>query len=178
MPPYRKALLILLLCMLAGAVQTSGQSSRSSILLRSAREHHARAKLHLAAGDQEKALTELKLAIDSMPEFVEAHRDYQDIRRSKTDALFAEYRAFVNKDPKSAAFRFLLGRVYTIAGRRNEAEVEYQKALEIDPGFSWALLSMGLIERDRTDTKRAADYLQKARAKAGAGAALHYSLAS
>jgi cytochrome c biogenesis protein CcmG, thiol:disulfide interchange protein DsbE len=180
MPLYRLVSSFFLFCLVLGAiVQTPAQkvsSPRSAP--RSATQHYARARAYIADGEQEKALEELRLAIGAMPVFIEAHRDYQDLLQSKPEMLLREYGAYLEKYPKNAAYRYLFGRAYAVAGRRSEAEIEYQKTLAIDPNFSWALLSLGLIERDRGASEKAAEYLEKARAKAGNSVALHFSLAS
>lgn len=160
-----------------GALGTSAVCQENTSL-QAAKEHYARAKQFTASGAQDRALSELKLAIQLAPEFVEAHRDYQDSQRSKTDSLIQEYDSYARQNPKSAAFRYLLGRAYSLAGRRNEADVEYQNALKLDPYFSWALLSTGSAARGRGETSQAADAWQKARLKAGASPTLHYLLAS
>lgn len=159
-----------------GALGISADCQENSSL-QEAKEHYARAKQHSTSGEKDKALEELKLAIQLAPEFIEAHSDFQDIQRNKTEPLIREYDSYTRQKPMSATFHYLLGRVYTLAGRLNEAEVEYQKALKLDPRFSWALLSVGLIARDRGETSQAADTWEKARQKAGASLVLHYSLA-
>jgi tetratricopeptide (TPR) repeat protein len=162
---------------MTGAFGISADCQENSSL-QMAKEHYARAKQHSTSGEQDKAVEELKLAIQIAPEFIEAHREFQDIQRNKTESLIREYDSYTRQNPKSAAFRYLLGRVYSQAGRRNEAEVEYLKALKLNPHFSWALLSVGLMMRDRGETSQAADAFEKARQKADSGLALHYSLAS
>jgi thiol-disulfide isomerase/thioredoxin len=180
MPLYRLVSSFFLFCLLLGMIVRAPAQKISSprSAPRSATQHYARAKTYIANGEQEKALGELRLAIGIVPALIEAHRDYQDLQRSKPDILLREYGAYLKKYPKNAAFRYLFGRVYAVAGRRSESEVEYQKTLAIDPNFSWALLALGLIERDRSAPEKAAEYLEKARAKAGNSVALHYSLAS
>jgi len=143
-----------------------------------AKERYNRARQYLAQGEKDKALEELKAAIELAPEFVEAHRDYLDNQRDKAQSFIEQYEAKVKQNPNSAVFHYLLGKVYSNADRREQADAEFQKALEIDPNFGWALLAVGTSFSSKGDRAKAIEFWEKARWTAGDSVVLRSILAS
>ncbi|MBZ5500049.1 MAG: tetratricopeptide repeat protein [Acidobacteriia bacterium] len=143
-----------------------------------ARNHYLRAQDYLKQNQREKAVAELKTAIQLAPEFIEAHNDYIANQQAKSDRMVAEYEGYLKQHPQSAAYHYLAGKAYAKAGRTKDRDAEYQKSLDLSPGFSWALIELGATALDNQDKLKAAELFEKARAKAGDSPKLHMALAS
>lgn len=152
--------------------------SQSSDQLADAKKHYALAQDYLRKHDRNKALEELKTVLQLDPEFIEAHDDYIANSRSKPADIVAEYEGYLKQHPQSAAFHYLLGRAYVKDGRSKDGEAEYQKSLELNPGYSWTLLELGSKAYEADDHVKAADFYEKARANAGDSVSLHLTLAT
>ena len=79
----------------------------------------------------------------------EAHHDYLASQKGKATELVVEYESYAKRNSHRATFHYLLGKAYATAARYKEAQVQYQKALDIDAEFSWALLELGALAYDR-----------------------------
>lgn len=141
-------------------------------------KHYLLAKEYLKQGDRDKAISELKAAIQIDPEFVEAHHEYLANKRSTPKGIVEEYQTYVKQHPQSAALHYLLGRAYAKAGQTNDSTAEYQKSMELSPGFSWTLLQEGLDALNNDDTAKAGELFEQARAKAVDSATMHATLAT
>jgi tetratricopeptide (TPR) repeat protein len=151
--------------------QTANQLSQ-------ARKYYGRAQEYLAKGERDRGVEELKAAIKLAPQLVEAHHEYLQNQKGKAGALVEQYKAYASQHPASALYHYLLGRAYSNAGNKPQAESEFQKAMQIDPEFSWALVELGAQALDKQDKAKAIELFEKARKRAGNSAALHLELAT
>jgi tetratricopeptide (TPR) repeat protein len=138
-----------------------------------AKQHYVQARSLLAQGEKEKALEELRAAIRLAPDFVEPQRDLIDNQREKAESLIEEYEAGVKANPNSALHRYLLGKVYSAANKRDKADAEFQKAVELDANFPWALVPAS----DAANNTKAAEILDRASKNAGDSIALRSLIA-
>lgn len=108
-----------------------------------AQKHYEQGMSLLNAKEKDKALEEFKRAVKLDENYVEAHRQFQDLvldaDKSSRQALMAEYRRKVETDPQNPTFHYLLGRL--LEGKRQEKE--FLKAIELDPNFFWGHLGLG-----------------------------------
>jgi tetratricopeptide (TPR) repeat protein len=72
-----------------------------------------------------------------------------------------DYQSYLEKKPDDAAVHFQLGYVYTALQKLDDAKLQYQKAIELNPKMSEAYLNLGLALLD-SDPKAAIAPLQKA----------------
>ncbi|HEU4391570.1 MAG TPA: redoxin family protein [Blastocatellia bacterium] len=150
--------------------QTGNPPARAMELYRQARDF-------LAKGNRAEAIEALEDAIRLDFELVEAHHDYLSNQKSKAAMLVGRYEDYVKADPNNALLHYLLGKAHANAGRGKDADAQFQKCLEIDREFSWALAELGRQSLKKHDQKRAAELFEKARKRAGRSAALHQTLA-
>jgi tetratricopeptide (TPR) repeat protein len=143
-----------------------------------ARNHYLLAQDYLKQNQREKAVAELKTAIQLAPEFIEAHNDYIANQQARPDQIVAEYEGYLKQHPQSAVYHYLAGKAHAKAGRTKDRDAEYQKSLDLSPGFSWALIELGATALDNQDKLKAAELFEKARANAGDSPKLHMTLAS
>ena len=170
-PALFGALAALVLIAMAAHAQTKDQ-------LAAARNHYSLAQDYLKQSQRDKAVAELKAAIQLAPEFIEAHNDYIANQQGKPAEIVAEYEGYLKQHPQSAVFHYLMGKAYAKGGRAKDAETEYQKSLDLSPGFSWALLELGTLALNAQDKVKAGEFFEKARAKAGDSTKLHMTLAT
>ncbi len=148
-----------------------------------ARKHYASAKEFLKKGERDKAIAELQEAIRLAPEFVEAHHDYISQRTGfrtdpdKAAALVKEYEERLKERAGSATMHYLLGRAYASAGRNHDGVAQYRKSLELNAGYSWALMELGSEALKDDNRVQATEYFEQARLKAGENAPLLLRLA-
>lgn len=125
--PMTKLLPLLLIAVLAqtGTAQTSvGEAQR-----------YFERGMQLKPGDNAEA--EFRRAIELDGNFVEAHRELQDLKVGKGESarqsVIQEYRKKVEANPESAVHHYLLARL--LEGK--EAEAEYRKAVELEGNSFW-----------------------------------------
>jgi tetratricopeptide (TPR) repeat protein len=162
----------------ASALTAAAYPMQAQDPLVAARKHYSLAQEYLRQYDRDQALRELKSAIQLVPDFVEAHNDYITNSRSKPPEIVAEYEGYLKQHPQSATFHYLLGRAYYKAGLGKDGAAEYQKALELSSGYSWALVEQGNEVLKAGDSAKAGEYFEKARAQAGESTVLHMALAN
>jgi tetratricopeptide (TPR) repeat protein len=143
-----------------------------------AKQHYVQARKLLLMGEKEKALEELKATLRLAPEFVEAHRDFLDNQRDKAESFVEQYEGYLKQHPGSAVYHYLLGKVYSNANKRERADALFQKALELDPEFGWAMLAVSNIATRSGDTARAIELWEKACKNAGESVALRSIIAN
>jgi tetratricopeptide (TPR) repeat protein len=159
-----------------GVTQSPGQQVEN--VSPEAKQHYSQARKLLTSGEREKAFEELKAAIQLAPQFVNAHRDLLDNQRDKAESFIAQYEQYVKDNPNSSAYHYLLGKVYQNANKRDKAEVEYKKALELDPQSGWAMLGVLNSAPRSGDNSRAIELLEKASKNAGDDVILRRAIAS
>ena len=76
-------------------------------------------------------------------------------------AAAKDYQSYLEKKPDDAAVHFQLGYAYTAMQKLDDAKLQYQKAIELNPEMSEAYLNLGLALLD-SDPKAAIAPLQKA----------------
>ena len=76
-------------------------------------------------------------------------------------AAAKDYQSYLEKKPDDAAVHFQLGYAYTAMQKLDDAKLQYQKAIELNPKMSEAYLNLGLALLD-SDPKAAIAPLQKA----------------
>jgi len=143
-----------------------------------ARNHYLLAQDYLKQNQREKAVAELKSAIQLAPEYIEAHNDYIANQQTKPEQIVAEYEGYLKQHPQSTVYHYLAGKAYAKAGRPKDRDAQYQRSLDLSPGFSWTLIELGTTALDNQDKVKAAEFFEKARAKAGNSPKLHLTLAS
>ncbi len=131
-----KKLSILLLILLAAVLQGCMESKQE------AEERFESAYKFERQGEYDKAAKEYEAAIKNWKTYTEAHRRYQDIEiaRGNYDALVKKYEKYVNDNPKSPCFNYLMGRLAPDSEKRI---AYYRKALTYDPNYLWAIDGIG-----------------------------------
>ncbi len=114
-------------------------------------------------GDAERALESFRAAIGRAPEFVEAHRAYQNLLlgRHRRGQLINEYQRFLAEAPGSAPRRYLLARLWSDARRQREG---FERALQADPGLYFGHVGSGYAALELEDAEGAAGAFRRARA--------------
>jgi tetratricopeptide (TPR) repeat protein len=84
----------------------------------------------------------------------ERKKDYAEAARWAQQGL--------EKDPKSAYGFNILGIIWENAGKTDQAIVNYQKAVDIEPSFSAALYNLGECWAKHGDYEKARDFLRRA----------------
>jgi tetratricopeptide (TPR) repeat protein len=143
-----------------------------------AKQRYSQARRLLALGEKDKAIDELKAVIQAAPGFIEAHRDYLDNQRDKAASFLEQYEGYVKQNPGSAVYHYLLGKAYSNANKREQADAEFKKALELDPNFGWAMLALSNTAARAGDATRSVELLEKASEHAGDSIPLRMSLGS
>lgn len=110
---------------------------------------------HEQSGEARRALDAYREAIGRSPEYVDAHRAYQNLLlgRRRRGRLLDEYREFLAAAPGSAPRRYLLARLWSDPHRQLDG---FEAALRADPrlyfghiGIGYATLEIG--DRDRSE---------------------------
>ncbi len=153
-------ILLLILGLMLGLAAMAAQSP-------DARKHYSEAQRLFALNERDRAMEELKTAIQLSPDYVDAQRLYLDNNREKAKDLIPQYEKYVQENPASAAFRYLLGKAYSNANQRGKADAEFNKCLDLDPNFGWGLLAAGTNALRAGNKEKAIEMWQKARRNAG-----------
>ena len=72
---------------------------------------------------------------------------YQILKMGPTGSAVALLQANAGDHPRSASSAFGLGRALAEAGRLDEARVQYQRALALDPGYDRAQKALNALDR-------------------------------
>jgi len=131
-----------------------------------AEAHNALAKIALDYDvDFAEAAREFKRAIELNPNYAGAHHWFSGALESlgQFDEALAESKLGTELDPFSAVNLVDQGRVYGSARRFPEAKAVFEKALAIDPAFSYAHWHYGEMLQVSGDLKGAAAEYAKAR---------------
>jgi len=104
-------------------------------------------------GKPEDAIDLYRRSVDLDPYFTEAHREIQNLETSacRRAELLRTYRDLVAAHPRSAVFRYLLGRIESDPDRQRKL---FEEATELDPTYPWGAYGLaftyqreGLLER-------------------------------
>jgi TolB-like protein/tetratricopeptide (TPR) repeat protein len=131
-----------------------------------AEAHNALAKIAMDYDvDFAEATREFKRAIELNPNYAGAHHWFSGTLESQGqfDEAIAESKLGTELDPFSAVNLSDQGRLYGSARRFPEAKASFEKALAIDPAFSWTHWHYGEMLQVSGDLKGAAAEYAKAR---------------
>lgn len=97
---------------------------------------------------KEKQLSALRSQLSQHPNDLFVHKRFQDVARRGMDVdpaeLIKQYRALLDKHPHDPVYLYLYGRL--LVGRQTpEARTHMERALQLDPAFAWAHLSLADI---------------------------------
>jgi len=126
------------------------------------------------------AKTEFQTAIDSDPGFAAAQHDLAVLAYNENgDYVTASHslKAAMDSDPQWALPHFTLGRIYIEQQRIDEATLEFQKALKLDPAIGQARAGLGIafaLSGDAAGGLKLAQSVEPAMPKS---AYVHYALA-
>ena len=93
-------------------------------------------------GKPADAILAWRRAIEIAPEYVDAHRAYQNVllQRGRRGQLIEEYRAWAEQAPRSAVRVYLLSRLWSDRSRQRAG---FERAAVLDPGLFFAHLGVG-----------------------------------
>jgi Flp pilus assembly protein TadD len=86
----------------------------------------------------------------------------QDIDKSNFEAAIAPLQKIIADQPEFAYAHFQLAYVYTALKRTDEARVEYERTIAIDPKMSEAYLNLGMLLLEKQQNAAAVTPLRKA----------------
>ncbi|MFH0946095.1 MAG: hypothetical protein V2A76_12920, partial [Planctomycetota bacterium] len=112
-------------------------------------------------GKSDKALASFRRAIDQAPEFVDAHREFQNLLlgRYRRGQLIREYQQFLARSPGSAPRRYLLARLWSDPSRQLEG---FEAALSADPDFFFGHVGVGYVALELGDLSQAENAFRRA----------------
>ncbi len=144
---------------MAGCSLTYARESLSPEALR----HYATGKLLLRQHKDVQAQAELLRAIQLSPQFVEAHRLYQDacVRLCKIRPLVQKYEQMLRSSPKNAEALYLNGR---LCPDPDEQERLFSQAVSCDVGSPWGYFGLAHVAVRRQRFTQAEDLYKKASA--------------
>ncbi len=126
-----------------------------------------RLRANIADGDpaeDRRGIDDLSRLVQSDPDFVDA---FLSIPAGEVDErvfamLLATLEVALERQPEHAELHFHCGRVLDRLGRRDDAIGANERAVEIDPSFTRALIELGKLYCDTDRTKDAATRLEQA----------------
>jgi tetratricopeptide (TPR) repeat protein len=74
----------------------------------------------------------------------------------------AELRAEIQGKPDDADLQLQLGNALYDQGKRNEAQIAYEKAVELRPDFVKALVNLGVVLNEGAESEKALTYFERA----------------
>jgi tetratricopeptide (TPR) repeat protein len=112
-------------------------------------------------GDRRGAIDSYRAAIDASPEFIDAHRAYQNLvlAEGRLGDLIIEYREWLRRDETSPARHYLLGRLLS---DRHLQLAAFERALALDPEIYFAHVGVGFVALESGDRRRAARAFDRA----------------
>jgi Flp pilus assembly protein TadD len=73
-----------------------------------------------------------------------------------------EVRGLLQKSPNDPELHFQLGNALYDQGKRTEAEIEYQKAIDLKPDYVKALVNLGVVLNEGAESEKALTYFDRA----------------
>lgn len=112
-------------------------------------------------GKPADAILAWRRAIEIAPEYVDAHRAYQNVllQRGRRGQLIDEYRAWSEQAPQSAVRVYLLSRLWSDRSRQRAG---FERAAMLDPALFFAHLGVGHSSLADGDLARAEDAFERA----------------
>ena len=130
--------------------------------------------LYIQAGRLREAVTDAEAALANDPGDLNARRilgriytrligDSAEMRVNENMVRKAieQYEKVVERESEDKETWLLLGRLYKLAQESLQSEQAYQKALDLDPDNTDALLGLAMVYRDLGDRPRAAEVLRR-----------------
>jgi len=113
------------------------------------------------AGRIPEAMEAAYALLQEAPDYVEAHRLYIDLLglQGRAEDAVHFYKLALDANPDSAAAHYLYGRS---TNDPRTAEVEFKKAIELDPGFAWAHHGLGAARAMQGDLEGAIGKFEEA----------------
>ena len=97
--------------------------------------------------DTDRALSWYDGALEAAPTFLAARINRANLlaKVGRMDAAENDARTAVEQSPQNAQAVFVLGNIYAMAGRNEEAAAQYRRALELDPTLTAAKDNLALV---------------------------------
>lgn len=124
------------------------------------------ANVYVFAGQAEEAVKAYKKAIELKPDYFDAYKELALLyeQQQDLDAAIMIYEPIMPVVQNNAVMLFDLGRLFynrAEEGDNARAEVVWQRAIELEPNYSNALYSLGLLYEKRGDKQTAVQYYEK-----------------
>ncbi|MCK7537046.1 MAG: tetratricopeptide repeat protein [Marinilabiliales bacterium] len=106
------------------------------------------AEAYKAKGDNEAYLNTLKIGFERYPSnqnLLGYIINYYILEAENTDEAFKYLELAIEKDPTNAHFYSAKGHLYDKMNKKEEAKVNYNKAIELKPDFFEAYYNLGVI---------------------------------
>lgn len=115
-------------------------------------------------GDLESALSQFRIVVDKVPDYVPARRLIASIlmMQGRVDEATREAELILEKRPNDAVAHLVLGKAYLAKGDNAKAEKEFETTFALDPSQTAALLQVGAIRLADGRTREAYEDLQMA----------------
>jgi tetratricopeptide (TPR) repeat protein len=106
-------------------------------------QHYRRAEQFFGEGRFQEAVREYSLAVEADPDFAEAYMGWGDVyyRTGMYHLAIAYFEESIIIKPMPPTYRFL-GDSYARIGKRKQAEEAYRQALNLDPNYGGARISL------------------------------------
>ena len=113
---------------------------------RSSRVYFNLANEYRSAGQNEKAVSLYKKAVEIKPDYVDAYYNLgkAHVGLGEKEEAMAVYQKVIKSDPGYKSARYNLGNVYYRSGRYDEAVRLYEQEIEINPGHVKAYNNIGV----------------------------------
>jgi len=124
-----------------------------------------RAKIaEVEVSEDRRGIEELSRLIEADPDFVDAFLSIPvgEVDEGVFAMLLATLEVALERQPEHAELHFHCGRVLDRLGRRDDAIGENERAVEIDPMFTRALIELGKLYRETDRTEDATTRLEQA----------------
>lgn len=107
--------------------------------------HYLLGTHYMGAGDYPKAASHLEKALTELPDFEDAAINLSLVlcEIDQTEEAVRRMRPVIRKSAHSAKVNFFYGAVLCRAGDYKEAQVKYQKALQLDSHFAEPMIGLG-----------------------------------
>jgi tetratricopeptide (TPR) repeat protein len=106
-----------------------------------------------------KARTHAERATEKERLYISA--EYAGFIENDPEKEISIYKQLLDKYPKEILAQWTLGFRYDQKGMFQEAMEEYEKTLELDPSYKWALNDMGMIYSGQGEYEQALEYFDK-----------------
>ena len=153
-------LLSSLLYIAGGCASGSSSSARNDAALNA----YVQGVRAYQSGDTEKAVTELKDAVNKKDDLVMARSMLGDIYRARSnyDAAREQYEVVARLDPYEFSNHYRLGLAYQLLDRLRDAAASYLKALNLKPNDANANMYLGTVYLQLNEPKEALKYAERA----------------